>query len=109
MQEWHSEIIVDPYVQEIVGDLIIPSVNLASYGSGLNEGDIARICQDLNSSTCYLLQFTEGKQDLETSFDALEQHTKDHSVNMDEYVDNAISNLEDFIDCPAKYLNKNFH
>lgn len=102
--DWRSDVIVNPYVQEAVENLIIPGVNLESYGPGLSDQEIIAICEDLDSATCYLLNFVDGVEDVDTAFDAVEEHTKDHGTDMDQYLDVAIENLESFLSCPRNFL-----
>lgn len=102
---WQSEVLINPYhVQETIENLIIPGINLDSYGTGLSDEEINSICQDLDSATCYLINFAEGTEDAETAFDAVEKVTKDHGVDMDQYLDTAIDNLEQFLLCPQSFL-----
>lgn len=104
MSTWESEIIVNPYVQEAIEDLIIPGVNLNSYGAALTEEDINSICEDLNAATCFLIEFAQDSIDEETALDALEHYTQEHGTDMDEYLDTVIDNLESFLECPTTQI-----
>lgn len=104
MSDWNSDILINPYVQEVLEDLLIPGVNLSSYGTGLTDEDINDICEDLNAATCFLIDFAHGDIDAETCFDGVETYTKQHGVDMGEYLDTAISNLETFLECPTQQI-----
>ena len=104
MSDWNSDIIVNPFVQESIEELIIPGVNLDAYGTGLTDEEINSICEDLNAATCFLIEFAEDSIDEETAFDALEHYTQEHGVDMDDYLDTVINNLESFLECPTKMI-----
>ena len=102
--DWRSDVLIHPYVQEKIEDLLLPGATLDYYGSGLSTEEIEQICTDLDSATCYLIDFANDRTDLDTALDAVEQATSNHGLSMDDVVNTAIDNLEYFLSNPYDCL-----
>lgn len=100
---FQSNILIDPYYAHWGEDLVdevenavLPAVHLDSYGQDLSPEDIAAICHDLNSATCYLMDFLHDRADVDedTALDAVEHYTRNHGLDMEYYTEVALSNIE---------------